>query len=91
MAGEGTQQGDDDHEAERQPSQGCGKAARQGTQLRDADPASTLEASFDALNAKKLDLAFAVDPLFHRTSAQFDAGGARGARAGIPLQFPAAC
>ncbi len=27
---------------------------------------------------KKFDLAFAVDPLFHKTSAQFDEGGAHG-------------
>ena len=46
--------------------------------LRDVNPSSTLEASFDALNVKKFDLAFAVDPLFHKTSAQFDEGGARG-------------
>ncbi len=43
------------------------------------DPSSTLEASWEALNVKKFDLAFAVDPLFHKTSAQFDAGGASGA------------
>ena len=41
-------------------------------------PESTLE-SYQALNMKKLDLGFSVDPLFHRTSAQFDAGGAKGA------------
>lgn len=33
---------------------------------------------------KKFDLAFTVDPLFHKTSAQFDEGGARGeAQAGM--------
>ena len=72
-----TQQDDEDRDEDGQPSQG-GRAAKQGTQLKDVDPNSTLEANFEALNAKKLDLAFAVDPLFHRTSAQFDAGGARG-------------
>jgi len=40
---------------------------------------ATLESSLEALNVKKFDLAFAVDPLFHKTSAQFDEGGARGA------------
>ncbi len=30
------------------------------------------------LNVKKFDLTFAVDPLFHKTSAQFDEGGAKG-------------
>ena len=46
--------------------------------LRDVNPSSTLEASFEALNVKKFDLGFNVDPLFHKTSAQFDEGGARG-------------
>ncbi|KAL2944766.1 Condensin complex subunit 2, partial [Bienertia sinuspersici] len=41
-------------------------------------PLSTLETSFEALNVKKLDVAFAVDPLYHQTTAQFDEGGARG-------------
>ncbi|CAH9060356.1 unnamed protein product [Cuscuta europaea] len=39
---------------------------------------STLESSFETLNTKKFDVAFAVDPLYHQTSAQFDEGGARG-------------
>ncbi|KAM1767703.1 hypothetical protein ACFX12_045765 [Malus domestica] len=41
-------------------------------------PLSTLESSFEALNVKKFDVAFAVDPLYHQTSAQFDEGGAKG-------------
>ncbi|KAK1302582.1 Condensin complex subunit 2 [Acorus calamus] len=41
-------------------------------------PLSTLESSFEALNIKKFDVAFIVDPLYHQTSAQFDEGGARG-------------
>ncbi|KAJ0982430.1 hypothetical protein J5N97_010685 [Dioscorea zingiberensis] len=41
-------------------------------------PLSTLESSFDALNVKKFDVAFTVDPLYHQTSAQFDEGGAKG-------------
>ncbi|KAL0671051.1 hypothetical protein Bca4012_033755 [Brassica carinata] len=41
-------------------------------------PLSTLEPSFDALNVKKFDVAFAVDPLYHQTSEQFDEGGAKG-------------
>ncbi|XP_014490406.1 condensin complex subunit 2 [Vigna radiata var. radiata] len=39
---------------------------------------STLESSFEVLNVKKFDVAFAVDPLYHHTSAQFDEGGAKG-------------
>ncbi|KAL4534408.1 hypothetical protein Ndes2437B_g03686 [Nannochloris sp. 'desiccata'] len=42
------------------------------------NPEATLEPTLEALNVKKFDLAFAVDPLFHKTSAQFDEGGAKG-------------
>ncbi|KAB1201006.1 Condensin complex subunit 2 [Morella rubra] len=45
---------------------------------RKFSPLSTLESSFEALNVKKFDVAFAVDPLYHQTSAQFDEGGAKG-------------
>ncbi|KAK6946984.1 Condensin complex subunit 2/barren [Dillenia turbinata] len=41
-------------------------------------PLSTLESSFEALNVKKFDVAFAVDPLYHQTTAKFDEGGAKG-------------
>ncbi|XP_010556994.1 PREDICTED: condensin complex subunit 2-like isoform X2 [Tarenaya hassleriana] len=41
-------------------------------------PLSTLEPSFEALNVKRFDVAFAVDPLYHQTSAQFDEGRAKG-------------
>ncbi|XP_038702660.1 condensin complex subunit 2-like isoform X1 [Tripterygium wilfordii] len=41
-------------------------------------PLSTLESSFEALNVKKFDVAFSVDPLYHQTTAQFDEGGAKG-------------
>ncbi|XP_020519572.1 condensin complex subunit 2 isoform X2 [Amborella trichopoda] len=43
-----------------------------------SSPLSTLESSFEALNIKKFDVAFTVDPLYHQTSAQFDEGGAKG-------------
>ncbi|KAJ8442946.1 hypothetical protein Cgig2_019519 [Carnegiea gigantea] len=45
---------------------------------RKLSPLSTLESSFEALNVKKFDVAFAVDPLYHQTTAQFDEGGAKG-------------
>ncbi|KAE8820492.1 Condensin complex subunit 2 [Hordeum vulgare] len=45
---------------------------------RRISPASTLESSFEALNVKKFDAAFTVDPLYHQTTAQFDEGGAKG-------------
>ncbi|XP_006592804.1 condensin complex subunit 2 isoform X3 [Glycine max] len=41
-------------------------------------PLSTLESSFEVLNVKKFDVAFAVDPLYRQMSAQFDEGGAKG-------------
>ncbi|XP_057529567.1 condensin complex subunit 2 isoform X1 [Amaranthus tricolor] len=46
--------------------------------VRKLSPLSTLESSFEALNVKKFDVAFAVDPLYHQTTAQFDEGGAKG-------------
>ncbi|KAJ1913799.1 hypothetical protein IWQ60_009072 [Tieghemiomyces parasiticus] len=39
---------------------------------------STLAKDFAAISVKKFDLEFAVDPLFKKTSADFDEGGARG-------------
>ncbi|KAK9089733.1 hypothetical protein Scep_028815 [Stephania cephalantha] len=52
-----------------------------GRAKKDADkkisPLSTLD-SFEALNVKKFDVAFAVDPLYHQMTAQFDEGGAKG-------------
>ena len=75
-AGEGAEEGDGDGEddvADGKPGGRRRKAAHA------ADPSSTLAATWEELNAKKFDLAFAVDPLFHKTSAQFDEGGAKGA------------
>lgn len=59
---------------------GVGQASPSKRKRRggDLNPEATLESSLEALNVKKFDLAFAVDPLFHKTSAQFDEGGARG-------------
>ncbi|KAA8527002.1 hypothetical protein F0562_008769 [Nyssa sinensis] len=45
---------------------------------RKISPLSTLEPSYESLNVKRFDVAFAVDPLYHQTSAQFDEGGAKG-------------
>ncbi|XP_020265059.1 condensin complex subunit 2-like isoform X2 [Asparagus officinalis] len=45
---------------------------------RKLSPLTTLESSYEALNIKKFDVAFTVDPLYHQTSAQFDEGGAKG-------------
>lgn len=52
-------------------------------------PSATLESSFEALNVKKFDLTFAMDPLFRRTSAQFDEGGAKGENSShLGLKYP---
>jgi len=45
---------------------------------RNISSGATLEVDFSALNFKKLDAEFEVDPLFKKTSADFDEGGARG-------------
>ncbi|KAJ1961558.1 hypothetical protein GGI12_003184 [Dipsacomyces acuminosporus] len=39
---------------------------------------NTLAKDFASISVKKLDLEFSVDPLFKKTSADFDEGGARG-------------
>lgn len=56
------------------------EGGRRRRRTHELNPEATLEASLEALNIKKFDLAFSVDPLFHKTSAQFDEGGAKGAR-----------
>ncbi|XP_051152050.1 condensin complex subunit 2 isoform X2 [Andrographis paniculata] len=55
-----------------------GEADEKKEKERKLSPLSTLESSFSALNVKKFDAAFVVDPLYHQTSAQFDEGGAKG-------------
>ena len=54
------------------------KKSRRGRKQVDLDPSATLEQNQDALNVKKFDLSFTVDPLFHQTSMKFDEGGAKG-------------
>jgi hypothetical protein len=56
------------------------EAGKRRRRTHELNPEATLEASLEALNVKKFDLAFTVDPLFQKTSAQFDEGGAKGAR-----------
>ncbi|KAJ3695667.1 hypothetical protein LUZ60_001044 [Juncus effusus] len=72
--------------AGRDEDQGCeinaDVAGKEGPSKKETErkfsPTSTLESSFEALNVKKFDVAFTVDPLYHQTSAQFDEGGAKG-------------
>lgn len=68
---DGEEEGDDTNPDGSSPT----KRRRRHAEL---NPEATLEPSLEALNVKKFDLAFAVDPLFHKTSAQFDEGGAKG-------------
>lgn len=58
------------------------EGGRRRRRTHELNPEATLESSLEALNVKKFDLAFTVDPLFHKTSAQFDEGGARGGWSG---------
>ena len=82
LGGLGRANGGDEEEAgdgQEAAADGDGEArpAAARRRRRDADPSSTLEPAA-ALTSKKFDLAFAVDPLFQRTAAQFDGGGAAG-------------
>lgn len=67
------------------------KKRRTGATDSASDPSATLEANVENLNVKKFDLTFAVDPLFHKTSAQFDEGGAKGLPAAWSLAHLLTC
>lgn len=45
---------------------------------KDTEGESTLEKNTANIDANKYDVEFDVDPLFQKTSAKFDEGGARG-------------
>ncbi|KAJ2828277.1 hypothetical protein GGI24_002431, partial [Coemansia furcata] len=68
--GEGGEE--EDGEEEESGSNGKQKSRRA------ARSAATLAKDFASISVKKLDLEFSVDPLFKKTSADFDEGGARG-------------
>ncbi|KAI9318678.1 condensin complex subunit 2/barren [Dichotomocladium elegans] len=65
--------GDDDDDDLNRGDGGERRVRRRGNR---AD--STLLKDFSSIAVKKFDLDFAVDPLFKKTSADFDEGGARG-------------
>ncbi|KAJ1983246.1 hypothetical protein H4R34_001402 [Dimargaris verticillata] len=65
--------GDDDDEGD--STEGTTKAKHR---RRAARSENTLAKDFAAISIKKFDLEFTVDPLFKKTSADFDEGGARG-------------
>ena len=45
---------------------------------RDLDGDNTLEKNLNNIDTNKYDLEFDLDPLFQKTSAKFDEGGAKG-------------
>lgn len=47
-------------------------------QKRDGDGEGTLEKNLNNIDTNKYDLEFDIDPLFQKTSAKFDEGGAKG-------------
>ncbi|KAJ2683083.1 hypothetical protein IWW39_005695 [Coemansia spiralis] len=66
--------GDEEEGGEEEEGDGNGKQKSR----RAARSAATLAKDFASISVKKLDLEFSVDPLFKKTSADFDEGGARG-------------
>lgn len=58
--------------------EGDGAEPRERERRRAQRSEATLAKSFAALQVKKFDLEFTVDPLFKKTSADFDEGGAMG-------------
>ncbi|KAJ2492077.1 hypothetical protein IWW37_001791 [Coemansia sp. RSA 2050] len=67
--GDGEEEGGEEEEGNGNGKQKSRRAARS---------AATLAKDFASISVKKLDLEFSVDPLFKKTSADFDEGGARG-------------
>ncbi|KAJ1331260.1 Condensin complex subunit 2 [Microdochium nivale] len=55
-----------------------GNVVRRTKKKRQRSSEATLASSFASLQLKKLELEFAVDPLFKKASADFDEGGAKG-------------
>ena len=68
--GEGEEGEDGEEDEEGQKKKGKKKAQRSAE--------ATLVQSFEQLRLKKMELEFAVDPLFKKASADFDEGGAKG-------------
>ena len=75
LAGADEEGGKGDAEGGNADTDGAVKVRKRAAAI---DPSATLETA-DALRVKEFDPTFAVDPLFHKTSAQFDEGGAKGA------------
>lgn len=75
LANEGRGDGaDDDADSDAGDGEGGAKRKKRG----EGRPKETLAKSAEQLRSKKLDLEFKVDPLFRKTCADFDEGGAQG-------------
>ncbi|TPX46845.1 hypothetical protein SeMB42_g03548 [Synchytrium endobioticum] len=72
----GNDSGDEGGSGDEGNENGNGLAKK--TRKRTQRVGRTLETDINALNVKKFDSDFMVDPLFRKTSADFDEGGARG-------------
>ncbi|KAK2750119.1 hypothetical protein FQN57_004614 [Myotisia sp. PD_48] len=72
--GDGDRADEDEEEEEETGEDGTKRRTRKKTRSHE----STLVPSFASLQLKKLELEFAVDPLFKKASADFDEGGAKG-------------
>ncbi|KAJ2865232.1 hypothetical protein GGH94_002373 [Coemansia aciculifera] len=72
----GGRRGEDGEEEDGEEEEGGGNGKQKSR--RAARSAATLAKDFASISVKKLDLEFSVDPLFKKTSADFDEGGARG-------------
>ena len=75
LANEGKISADDDDEDN---EDGEGGDPSQPKKRKAHRPGSTLAKDSSQLRSKKLDLEFSVDPLFRKTCADFDEGGAQG-------------
>lgn len=68
----------DEEGGEGAPGEGDGTQRPKKAKRARAGNATTLADSFAKIQVKELDLEFTVDPLFKKTSADFDEGGAAG-------------
>lgn len=76
--GDGEENDDDDEDGEDGEEGEDGEGKKKSKKKPARSHEATLAPSFATFQAKKLDLEFAVDPLFKKASADFDEGGAKG-------------
>ncbi|KAK5064170.1 hypothetical protein LTR84_000002 [Exophiala bonariae] len=76
--GDGEENDDDDEDGEEGEDGEDGEGKKKSKKKPARSHEATLAPSFATFQAKKLDLEFAVDPLFKKASADFDEGGAKG-------------